>query len=1190
MMTRRSIFLIASLFAALTALGQVLQPVYLGTAANDKTGDPIRTAFEKLNSNDSFLWSQAFDTLPALLGGKLDVGDGLRGDISITASGSLWEIAPGAVGLPELGGSITAAGKALLDDATASDQRVTLGLGPLSTLSSVSYSLIQPVSAPSRILGRGDASAGVIQELSIGAGLQMIGTTLSTTGTGALTNESSITVANVAAMLALSQAQLTNGPVSIRTLSRTANGIGGSVFRYDSASTATTNLGSVFTYSAGGRFLCIDAEPGNVELYGADPLSASDSLAALNSAGAYAKASGCRVWFPGKTFYTKSWYPPTGIKVQLSKATVIKAFEYPPFPGGSQSAQTNLVYGTINLLDGTDLDMGGAEIDSRWGTGAFVATSFKMATITSYGTTNISIRNGKISNPWNNSIHLRYCTNFIVSDCSTVWGPGPIQAYRCQSGLFQRMRSDRQQLVDAGQNQHLLDFQGNKYMRVSDWFIQAPLGVVGKSYVISGFTIGGDDGDDFSGIVFEPMDPNSDINAAAMLLDGCHRTTFRDSIIDGWNIGQSIPIEIAAPRSVTIRRVVMTGARVTDKLATIGGAGIYGVEGGIFGMDSDNWKWNEGGWQFRTRSNGSDLLIDDCDISGFYIGVELGTSYTTVRNCRIIGNISAGIKVGRNGVWGTDEIGWMNTQLHRFVGNIIEDSTITHNGDDGIRLDSFEKLTVRNNKIANNDQNERGAGGIANLTTQKSVNATGTTATDIVLNATSSVNQYRGQVVYYNGEYSKIIYNSTSTLYCSPAFSTIPSGNVFIVPGPQGDIYLKDNFIGDDQALTMTNAFSLDPTQPQTTTISSQTTTTGSTTSVINSTTGTMVVNEYANRLLYVPSTGETCKILSNTASTFTLSGTIAAPGAGVSIRVIPVPSYRLSCAVSEELHPGQRVLLKGVQTGGVDLFVNVRHWDWKNPDELFVEPVGTTSVTSFLLLGWQQTVAGAIVAGSGTLTFNYQGTNYYGPSGALLAGASGNIESQIDGPYWIGVDPGTGTYEWRAVRRTGTFAGATNGFYINEPFSQTFPATAFRISKFNGVSVATQSFALKAANSAMRVHWLGDENDLSGNSNPAIFSISAAPDAQYPRITVDSATPTIPGRGNKFCVANTTGVTITSMAGGWEGRKVSLFYLSGSAPTIDCTSNPNIVADGVDHTLTVGSWVEMTYSNGKWLCQFVTP
>lgn len=52
--------IVLSWMLALVATAQVLQPVNLGTAINDGTGDPIRTALQKLNNNDSNLWHQTF--------------------------------------------------------------------------------------------------------------------------------------------------------------------------------------------------------------------------------------------------------------------------------------------------------------------------------------------------------------------------------------------------------------------------------------------------------------------------------------------------------------------------------------------------------------------------------------------------------------------------------------------------------------------------------------------------------------------------------------------------------------------------------------------------------------------------------------------------------------------------------------------------------------------------------------------------------------------------------------------------------------------------------------------------------------------------------------------------------------------------------------------------------------------------
>jgi hypothetical protein len=70
----------------------------------------------------------------------------------------------------------TAAGRALIDDTSASAQRTTLGLGGLATLSTVgtteltasgvTYAKIQNVSATDKVLGRSTAGAGVVEEIA----------------------------------------------------------------------------------------------------------------------------------------------------------------------------------------------------------------------------------------------------------------------------------------------------------------------------------------------------------------------------------------------------------------------------------------------------------------------------------------------------------------------------------------------------------------------------------------------------------------------------------------------------------------------------------------------------------------------------------------------------------------------------------------------------------------------------------------------------------------------------------------------------------------------------------------------------------------------------------------------------------------------------------------------------------------
>lgn len=63
-------------------------------------------------------------------GGGGSLTDGDKGEITVTAG--VWEINSGVVDLDNLGGTITAAGKALLDDADAAAQRTTMGAAAAS--------------------------------------------------------------------------------------------------------------------------------------------------------------------------------------------------------------------------------------------------------------------------------------------------------------------------------------------------------------------------------------------------------------------------------------------------------------------------------------------------------------------------------------------------------------------------------------------------------------------------------------------------------------------------------------------------------------------------------------------------------------------------------------------------------------------------------------------------------------------------------------------------------------------------------------------------------------------------------------------------------------------------------------------------------------------------------------------------
>lgn len=149
-------------------------------------------------------------------GGGSGITDGDKGDVVVSSSGTVWTLDP--IGTAKLGGDITTAGKALLDDANAAAQRTTLGLGTAAVEAASAFATAAHVHSGA------DITSGTVAVARLGSGTPTSSTYLRGDGawsaTSAFANASHTHAASDIASGTIASARLGSGTADSTTFLR----------------------------------------------------------------------------------------------------------------------------------------------------------------------------------------------------------------------------------------------------------------------------------------------------------------------------------------------------------------------------------------------------------------------------------------------------------------------------------------------------------------------------------------------------------------------------------------------------------------------------------------------------------------------------------------------------------------------------------------------------------------------------------------------------------------------------------------------------------------------------------------------------------------------------------------------------------------------------------------------------------